>query len=521
MDIFSTTVEIIKLINNIYELCETYRDTDATIRAIRLRLESVGTRLELFQQYFRHSEASLTTRQGTSLKRSLQRVEDLLQDLSAKLPPLSNISAKLAWAGWGKRSAEQILDQLKDWDEDVRGTMFAIDILSRVRSDQALYKRLFDTGERALTTAWALSIRLNEPTLDKNLIPPFIPLQNLFLPPSHDGRRMIGTFGDRPVYVEALYIERNGDEERQKWANIRLASAFHSRHMPSMHLLSCEGISKDYDHDRVFLVYELPEGFFVNPSTHYLPTLAHALETQVRMALEDRFRLAVEVVTAVFEVHAAGWVHKSIRSDTILVSVVEAQVGRKEDAHVGPAFLIGFEAARPHVQDSDQLPEVDVAKRRYHHPERQGGRDVRVKKFDLRHDMYSLGAVLIEIGYRKSLRDIFSGLPQTAQMQASPAGELEMTHKRLVGYAHRLSDKMGSKYAGAALVCLTKSTEPGKPLDDLRQEFYEDVMRPLLEISKGLQVNFPLFSPARSDILFSFSIAARVPRNDQGNRPLR
>ncbi|KZP31839.1 hypothetical protein FIBSPDRAFT_849350 [Athelia psychrophila] len=486
MDILSTTIEIIGIIQSIYELCGVYRETDSTVRAIHLRLESVSTRIELFQEYFRHTQSSLTTARAKTLQRSLQQVQDLLQDLTTKLPPKSTVQAKLAWAGWGKRSAEGILADLKDWDEDVRGTIFALDMLSRVRGDQALYKRLFDTGERSLTAAWALSTRIHAPA-SADVLPPAILLSalTLFTP---DDRRMLARLGPDLVYVEALYIERDGDEEQQKHAIARLAAVFHSPLLPAMHLLSCRGIAEDYDHDRAFVVYDLPSSFVPNPSPSPpprpapLPTLAHALEAQARIALEDRFRIALEITTAVLEMHAAGWVHKAIRSGTVLVHIT-APTNPKATAHVSPAFLVGLEASRPQVAGSDRRPEMEPTWRRYHHPERQGGLDARVARFDLRHDMYSLGAVLVELGYRKTLGDIFGG---SAQALPQP-GEAEENHKRLVGYARRLGDKMGSKYTDAALVCLLKSTEEGKRLDDLRLEFYEDVLRPLSEIVAGFK----------------------------------
>lgn len=53
-----------------------------------------------------------------------------------------------------------------------------------------------------------------------------------------------------------------------------------------------------------------------------------------------------------------------------------------------------FQAARPQGVGSDCHPEMDLIKRNYHYPERQGCMDTLVQKFDNRHD--SLGAVLID-----------------------------------------------------------------------------------------------------------------------------
>ena len=99
--------------------------------------------------------------------------------------------------------------------------------------------------------------------------------------------------------------------------------------------------------------------------------------------------------------------------------------------------------------------------------------------------MYSLGAVLVELGYRKTLREIF----QVKNSSSEPGPrEAATNHNNLLKHAHRLTDKMGTKYANAAVVCLTKSTMTGKPVEVLREEFYDGVLCPLREILAGFQV---------------------------------
>ncbi|KAK0466804.1 uncharacterized protein EV420DRAFT_1635843 [Desarmillaria tabescens] len=46
---------------------------------------------------------------------------------------------------------------------------------------------------------------------------------------------------------------------------------------------------------------------------------------------------------------------------------------------------------------------------------------------------------------------------------------------------------MGSKYAGVAMTCLTKSTPLQKKTEEVRKEFYEDVLCPLQEIMDGFK----------------------------------
>ncbi|KAJ3523136.1 hypothetical protein NM688_g8775 [Phlebia brevispora] len=105
--------------------------------------------------------------------------------------------------------------------------------------------------------------------------------------------------------------------------------------------------------------------------------------------------------------------------------------------------------------------------------------------------MYSLGAVLVEIGYRRTLRELFA---VTSSFSDPGPNEARTNHEILVKYARRLGDKMGSKYAQVAVDCLTKTTERGKPTDELRNEFYHSVLRPLGEILDGMKTATPVLA---------------------------
>lgn len=492
MDIFSTTLEAIKLAHTLYEKCSDYRDADQTIKNIRIRLESVEIRLELFREYFKLSESAThhdSIRARDFIKRSVENVEGLLVELQEKLPPSSTASVKIAWVGWGKRRAERLLGELKEWDYETIHNVLAYGIHSGLRNHDYLYERLFKSGDRTLTGVWSLNQRIrSSDTVPFSFDLVKIPLSSIDPCPTHDSR-MLAKFKSDTVYIECHYLHKNGNEGKEKQSFERLAYVFSSLDLPSIHLLPAVALAEDYDSDRCFLIYNLPADAEPSNLTH-IPTLALALEHEARIKLEDRFRIALEIATAVFEIHTAGWVHKAVRSDNVLINVDSGplQQGVKTDAAVGPAYLVGFEASRPIIEGSEGRPEMDPVKRLYQHPERQGGRDVMIQKFGIRHDMYSLGAVLIEIGYRKTLRSIFK-FSATTSLRRPTRGEAEDTHRRLIDYAQRLGDKMGSKYAAAAYSCLTKTTERGRSSASLREELYQDVLRPLKEISDVLKVS--------------------------------
>jgi hypothetical protein len=93
-------------------------------------------------------------------------------------------------------------------------------------------------------------------------------------------------------------------------------------------------------------------------------------------------------------VHSTGFVHKSIRPDTIIVFAEQSGNGNPT---VGQSFLTGFERFRRDGGLSDLVEDLDWAKNLYRHPQRQGTlwpEDL----FKMQHDVYSLGMCLLEIG---------------------------------------------------------------------------------------------------------------------------
>jgi hypothetical protein len=156
-------------------------------------------------------------------------------------------------------------------------------------------------------------------------------------------------------------------------------------------------------------------------------------------------------------------------------------------------FLVGFDAAR--LRDlsvySEQRPESDSLRKLYHHPERQISipNEQKVVRFGIRHDMYSLGIVLLEVAaWRrvdkfndKRLRSFISGT----------SGDPYEFQKRLAELAEEyLGGLMGPKYTDAVVCCLKDSRvrdggyngRSGESV--MRELFYENVLRQL----KGIMV---------------------------------
>ncbi|KAJ6259802.1 hypothetical protein Dda_5443 [Drechslerella dactyloides] len=165
----------------------------------------------------------------------------------------------------------------------------------------------------------------------------------------------------------------------------------------STDLLRCIGYVEDNGNSYPALLYCLP-------SAGVSQTLYDYFNTAPAPSLGDRFFIAWSLASTVFDIHTSGWVHKNIRSRGILLSAA------KESSRPTP-YLVGWTMARPQdkqmkivseargelerKQERSQKPVVLLEPQFYMHADRYGGT---TKGFESKHDIYSLGVVLLEIG---------------------------------------------------------------------------------------------------------------------------
>ncbi len=160
-------------------------------------------------------------------------------------------------------------------------------------------------------------------------------------------------------------------------------------------LLDCKGILKEAQG-------AFPAGLafvFRVPPTHPHPeSLRGRLlggADRAHGSLSERLALAQQIAAAVSAVHLYGFVHKNIRPETILLfrqSLGEGGAGAGSET----AALVGFDVLREAEGRTRRMGDADWERNLYRHPQRQG----LALEFDyeMRHDIYSLGVCLLEIG---------------------------------------------------------------------------------------------------------------------------
>lgn len=234
------------------------------------------------------------------------------------------------------------------------------------------------------------------------------------------------------------------------------------------HILNCAGALKlrrfprtsSMDVEKPVLAFHIPGGM------EHPRSLRGCLLSPCMYSISERVRISRQLAQSVSFVHMYGFLHKNIRPEEILV----LQDGESD---LGSLFLLGFKSFRHQSTPTPRAEDGLWGRNFYKHPARQGHPR---KDYHMRHDVYSLGVCLLEIGLWESLVRYAGSrdsplpselLPVNVKMrfgvQPSQDHFMSLAAKRLPG-------KMGDLYTNVVLSCLDysgcRSGEEGDvPLD--------------------------------------------------------
>ncbi|KAI1461251.1 prion-inhibition and propagation-domain-containing protein [Annulohypoxylon moriforme] len=198
-----------------------------------------------------------------------------------------------------------------------------------------------------------------------------------------------------------------------------------------LNIMTCLGLFEDGVNERIGFVFKLPSplGSLLSWEVCEPRRLLNILSrNKVPFGLDWRLNLAKRLVHNVIRLHAVGWLHKNIRSDSILLFLKSPfqPVVSPEKSYCEP-YLMGYDfirieadpsanyklvspqgtgmntnTAAPHQINHglDKRPDI------YHHPAKRSNPD---RSYQYAYDIYSLGLLLVEIGLWKSLYTIVAG----------------------------------------------------------------------------------------------------------------
>lgn len=205
-------------------------------------------------------------------------------------------------------------------------------------------------------------------------------------------------------------------------------------------VLRCCGYYCDLPERRSGLLYELPS--VKNVRLEKMFTLHEILIRHKSGSpgwfLGERFRLAHSLASAIYELHTVSWLHRNMSASNIVFFC------EKEGDFINPEsfYLIGFAQSRP----DDDLTYTDGPtspgdnEEYYEHPEHLSER----QGYQMQHDYYALGMLLIEIGLWKLLSDAVPGWTSILDKRKIVVEEI----------VPQLGVSMGACYRDAVLACL-------------------------------------------------------------------
>jgi len=215
-----------------------------------------------------------------------------------------------------------------------------------------------------------------------------------------------------------------------------------------LHLLPFHGVYDNVKDLRLEVMYKLPPGVERNSKKGPIhPSSLHDLlrerEPQRFPSLEDRFALGLKLAESLAAFHDVNWFHKNFTSYNILFfPEANDSLSKKYDNF----HIIGFEHSRSVDDDLTEGPLQDQKLQRYHDPSYICKENKRFRRFRPQFDYYSLGVLLLEIGFWNTIDAIMDKCNEMDNEQFSKY----LIDKKLA----ELSFYVGSKYASIVRECL-------------------------------------------------------------------
>ena len=284
---------------------------------------------------------------------------------------------------------------------------------------------------------------------------------------------------ERDVIVEEMLYSRNVADEavaRTLFDRMQHVLGKQNSVAADFRALKCRGFYHVEGHHYFGLVYEYPETAAAattattGPSSPparavQLAELIHDLDVtdykrSLLISLDDRFRLAYDLAAAVYAFHQVGWLHKNISSYNVLFFQDDDKKKKGDGSKqvteafsrlsLASPFLIGFSHARPNEEGqysnkTSVSAHGDKLLRAYRHPFYYGD-DERRAPYRTAYDYYSLGLVLLEIGYWRPLKDIVSTTKGLTHAERTD----HLRSRRVPA----LAASMGDAYTAAVAACL-------------------------------------------------------------------
>lgn len=463
------------------ETYRSYKHADKEIRELILDIHALSYKIQVQLIYLRNVWSSLDEEYQIIQNTLLDRLEGNFRTAISLLDGVIgdprtddrfSIKMILSKEGQSKRAKyavrmksnlESVLANLKEWANTFDPTWYFIARFTGRDFDQELLRVEKEKIGPLLTLKnlrAAISSNLGS---DKEVEKTTVFLPESFFTASHEEIENSGAelWLARDTGENSRYIVEQPSSISTLSDMCKLANIFRKIDPDSFGILRCKGLVKtplvkDESTSNRF-AFTIPQGL---KEPHSLRTFL--LSGTQNHPLDDRFDLSKQLAKAVMFIHSAGFVHKNIRPETILLFH-----SKEVDTHSLFAFLIGFENFRFAEGNTRHQGDALWERNIYRHPTRQGIQPE--EDYVMQHDIYSLGVCLLEIGMGDSLVLYRAGKNETepmpnqilfSKMNISATKDRRKkafeTKRALVQLAQDLLPyRMGCRYTEIVITCLT------------------------------------------------------------------
>lgn len=343
----------------------------------------------------------------TRLESSLEEAQRILEKV---IDRTGNVN-RLYFSSGGEKKLKEVSRRISTWQLEFSTFIALIDIKRRTRPlERLLSWQTFQTITNADST---------------NCTPmngaPHISLARAEFKTANKSQEI-------SVMIECPSLRDFGDSEPSETSDLVTVAEYLAHRLISSNatagMLPCLGYRVK---PHVELIFQIPPGLGRPQSLNDVVTAtamsrSHADE-QFRI---QRQQLARQLSEAVYSVHNAQLVHKNIRPETIVVldSVVENVNVKEDDLKLGLPFLTNWNLLRDKEDPSSRTGDDDWLRDIYRHPERQGLQLER--RYNINHDIYSLGVCLLVIGLWEPLISREDGTARLCKLYTKTAFRLDL-----------------------------------------------------------------------------------------------
>jgi len=439
-----------------------YRDMNEVVRLDHFVVQLVEGELHTLLCFFNSIYKQMSPTFRDEIRQLFQVLRVLLETIITEFPrPGPGKLEKLSFSFHGNKSIKKACGELEQWHS--RFLRRAVVFLFFGAHDITDTNKAVDGQDRAILRIKRIRNAVVDPEPERgvsklqlddfDLATTFQPLENSNMYAVNGGRELV-EFREYDLSADTKQINAIRSTVRDFAAKLRRAE-------PSvMGLLECNGYSAEPMQHRFALRFQYPAEK-TNPHTlHNL--LVHKLNKSpgIRHSMSDRINLARKLASAVLYLHSCDFVHKNIRPANILIFDPIGLAGTDSKTRtypytVGEPYLVGFDSVRKADGHSSMIRIEEWEKNIYLHPDRH--RMAKGDEFTMRHDIYSLGVVLLEISVWGSFTDLGSHgigrhLWDKGKEKLLPP---ECLKDRYLEFARsQIPRTMGNKYLDVVVSCL-------------------------------------------------------------------